>query len=145
MQFARSGRPGVWYIATTPDRPKVREFDEGRVALVTLPTPAGGTINSNRVGIARAPFTLDKVADLFEQQIPGYLDGVTEDEQARIEAEIQSGNRLASYGIVRASLGCHNTAADIERLADALAAIVTSGPSARYRPAPEHETYDPIL
>lgn len=83
MQFARSGRPGVWYIATTPDRPKVREFDEGRVALVTLPTPAGGTINSNRVGIARAPFTLDKVADLFEQQIPGYLDGVTEDEQRR--------------------------------------------------------------
>jgi len=83
MRFVKSGRPGVWYVSTSPDSPKVREFDDGRVALVTLPTADGGTINSNRIGITRAPFALDKVAELFETQIPGYLDGVTEAEQQR--------------------------------------------------------------
>jgi hypothetical protein len=83
MRFVKSGRPGVWYISTPPDGPKVREFDEGRVALVTFPTADGGSIDSNRVAITRAPFALDKVADLFEEQVPGYLDGVSEFDQQR--------------------------------------------------------------
>ena len=83
MHFVKSGRAGVWYVATPPERPRVSEFDEGKVAIVTLPTEGGGTINSNRMAITRAPFALDKVADLFEAQIPGFLDGLTEAEQQR--------------------------------------------------------------
>jgi len=69
--------------------------------------------------------------------------GVPDDEQARIEAEIAAGDRLSSYGIVRASLACHSTVDDIERLDQALRELAAHGPTRRYRPAPEHETYEP--
>lgn len=69
--------------------------------------------------------------------------GVSDDEQARISAEIAAGDRLASYGIVRASLACHTTAEEVDRLAAALTSITTEGPKGRYRRAPEHETYLP--
>lgn len=69
--------------------------------------------------------------------------GVSDAEQARISAEIAAGDRLASYGIVRASLACHTTAGEVDRLAAALTAITTDGPQGRYRAAPEHETYEP--
>ena len=69
--------------------------------------------------------------------------GADDAEQARVEAAIAGGDRLASYGIVRASLACHSTEADIDRLAEALRALVAHGPTGRYRPAPEHETYEP--
>jgi cysteine desulfurase/selenocysteine lyase len=69
--------------------------------------------------------------------------GVSDADQARIEGEIEAGDRLASYGIVRASLACHNTVEDIDRLVTALRALTTNGPQLRYRPAPEHETYEP--
>ena len=83
MRYVRTEKPGVWYASCSPDAPKVPEFDAGRVALVTVPTSDGGSINSNRIHIARAPFNLDAVAHLFEQQIPGYLLGVTEEDQRR--------------------------------------------------------------
>lgn len=70
--------------------------------------------------------------------------GVTDAEQSRIEAEIGAGDRLASYGIVRASLACHNTRHDIDRLVEALSDITTHGPRLDYRPVGEHETYEPI-
>lgn len=41
-------------------------------------------------------------------------------EQKEIEKKISAGNRLASYGIVRASLGIHNTKKDIDTLVSAL-------------------------
>ncbi len=69
--------------------------------------------------------------------------GVTDPEQRTIEQEIRNDNRLASYGIVRASLGIHNTKGDVDALADALTAIVTKGPQLRYRAVPEEETYVP--
>jgi selenocysteine lyase/cysteine desulfurase len=69
--------------------------------------------------------------------------GVGDDEQARVEAEIGAGDRLASYGIVRASLACHSTADDLDRLADALRSLVAHGPTGRYLPAPADETYEP--
>jgi selenocysteine lyase/cysteine desulfurase len=69
--------------------------------------------------------------------------GVSDAEQARIEAAVGAGDRLASYGIVRASLASHSTGADIDLLADALRTLAADGPAGRYRPAPEHETYEP--
>ena len=81
MRFVKTGRPGVWYVATAPDTPKVRELDAGKVALITLPTEDGATISSNNVRIRRAGKTLMEVAGLYRAQVPGYLDDMTEEEQ----------------------------------------------------------------
>lgn len=70
--------------------------------------------------------------------------GVSDAEQTRIEAEISAGDRLASYGIVRASLACHNTRHDVDRLVEALSEITAHGPRLNYRPVGDHETYEPI-
>ena len=69
---------------------------------------------------------------------------VSDAEQTRIEGEIEAGDRLASYGIVRASLACHSTVEDIDRLVAALRTLTTDGPKLTYRPAPEEETYEPV-
>lgn len=68
---------------------------------------------------------------------------VSDSEQKAIEQQISNGNRLASYGIVRASLGIHNTKSDIDALAEALTAIATKRPQLRYRAVPDEETYVP--
>lgn len=69
--------------------------------------------------------------------------GVDDAEQARIEAAMASGDRLASYGVVRASLACHTSTDDIDRLAAALTALTTDGPRLRYQPVPQDETFEP--
>jgi hypothetical protein len=81
MPFVKSDRPGVWYATTAPDAPKAFEFDEGRVALITVPTERGATISSNDVRIRRAGKTLTDIAGLYRDQAPGYLDGMTEEDQ----------------------------------------------------------------
>jgi cysteine desulfurase/selenocysteine lyase len=69
---------------------------------------------------------------------------VDDEEQRRIEAQIESGDRLASYGIVRASLGIHNRIEDIDALTDALETIAVEGPKLTYRPVPVDETFEPV-
>lgn len=81
MRFVKSGRPGVWYMTTAPNTPKVPELDAGKVALTTVPTEDGATISSNDVRIRRAGKTFMDVADLYRAQAPGYLDGMTEEDQ----------------------------------------------------------------
>jgi hypothetical protein len=83
MRFVKSDRPGVWYVTTAPTGLKVHEFDRGLVAMLTAPTASGATISSNRVRIQRAPVAFPAVADLYRSQVPGYVDGMTEDEQDR--------------------------------------------------------------
>jgi cysteine desulfurase / selenocysteine lyase len=68
---------------------------------------------------------------------------VTNADQKRIEREIKSGNRLASYGIVRISLGLHNTKKDIDDLVKALKNIAVHGPKLEYKPVPKEEIYVP--
>jgi len=68
---------------------------------------------------------------------------VSDAQQAALEALIKSGDRLASYGIARASLGIHNTEEDIDALVDALGALKANGPRLTYRPWPEKEAYKP--
>lgn len=81
MRFVKTGRAGVWYVTSAPNTPKVTEFDDGKVALITVPTQDGATISSNRVRIRRAGKTFMEVADLYRAQVPGYLDGMTEEDQ----------------------------------------------------------------
>lgn len=69
--------------------------------------------------------------------------GVDDAEQARVEAAIAGGDRLASYGVVRASLGLQNTVDDIDRLVTGLRALVTDGPTLSYRPQPAQECWVP--
>ena len=66
---------------------------------------------------------------------------VSDREQRRVESEIMKGNLLASYGIVRASIGVHNTEDDIEKLVSAVKQISAKGPQQYYVPAPSEETY----
>jgi len=65
-------------------------------------------------------------------------------EQEAVEERIAAGDRLASYGIVRASLGIQNGRDDIDALAEALTEIATSGAKLDYRPMPAQETYEPV-
>jgi cysteine desulfurase/selenocysteine lyase len=69
--------------------------------------------------------------------------GVDDEEQRAIEGAIERGDRLASYGIVRASLGIHSTTADIDELVAALEQLGTHGPRLSYRSVPERETFEP--
>lgn len=66
---------------------------------------------------------------------------VTDQEQKEIERSIKTGNRLATYGIVRVSLGVQNSKNDIQRLINALHKIVTKGPNLSYIPVKEEEIY----
>ncbi|MCD2186766.1 aminotransferase class V-fold PLP-dependent enzyme [Actinomycetospora soli] len=69
--------------------------------------------------------------------------GAEDAEQARVVAAIAAGDRLASYGVVRASLGLQNTRADVDRLVAGLTAIAVDGPRLSYRPLPAQECYVP--
>ncbi|MDH2413343.1 hypothetical protein [Nocardioides sp. CER19] len=81
MRFVKTDRPGVWFMTTAPDAPKVHEFDQGRLALITAPTESGATVSSNRVRVRRAELTFPEVADLYRAQAPRYLEGMTEEDQ----------------------------------------------------------------
>jgi hypothetical protein len=83
MRFVTSDRPGVWYVTTSPEGNKVRELDHGRIALLTQPTESGETISSNRVQVKRVVAGFPAVADLYRAQVPGYVDGLTDEEQQR--------------------------------------------------------------
>jgi hypothetical protein len=83
MRFVKSDRPGVWYVTTSPEGNKVRELDRGRVALLTAPTGSGETISSNRVQVRRVAEGFAAVADLYRDQVPGYVDGLTDAEMRR--------------------------------------------------------------
>jgi len=83
MRFVKTDQSGVWYVTMAPEGPKVHELDLGRVALVTPPTESGATISSNRVRIERAGVTFPAVAELYRDQVPGYVDGMTEEQQER--------------------------------------------------------------
>lgn len=61
--------------------------------------------------------------------------------QKEIEKKIAGGDRLASYGIVRASLAIHNTKEDIDALVSALTSIATHSHALTYKPVPIEEIY----
>ncbi|WP_390230153.1 hypothetical protein [Gryllotalpicola reticulitermitis] len=82
MRFVTTDRPGVWYVTSAPDAPKIHEFDRGCAALLTVPTDSGATISSNRVRLRRSDKAFPDVADLYRAQVPRYLDGMTPADQA---------------------------------------------------------------
>jgi len=65
--------------------------------------------------------------------------------QADIARRISAGDRLASYGVVRVSLGLHNTVGDVDAVVEALDRIVTSGPALAYRRVPSDETFEAVI
>lgn len=83
MSFVRSSQPGVWYVTTPPNSRKAGEFDRGKVALVTLPTQSGASISSNRVVSTRSALPLSAIEGLVREQIPGYLDIMSQEERDR--------------------------------------------------------------
>lgn len=81
LVFVKSDRPGVWYVTTAPDGVNNPGIDGGMVALSTPPTQDGATITSNHVRIRRLEMAFMDVAELYRAQAPGYLDGMTEEDQ----------------------------------------------------------------
>lgn len=69
---------------------------------------------------------------------------VTSENQEKIEDLIERGNRLASYGVVRVSLGIHNTKEDIDILIEALNEISTNGPKLIYKADSKVGIYAPV-
>ncbi|MEI7689175.1 MAG: aminotransferase class V-fold PLP-dependent enzyme [Candidatus Nomurabacteria bacterium] len=69
---------------------------------------------------------------------------INDKDQLKIEEEIIRGNRLSSYGIVRASIGIQNTKKDIDKLVQALVLIQKNGPRLKYNPILEEEIYSVI-
>lgn len=61
--------------------------------------------------------------------------------QKEIEEKIEGGDKLASYGIVRASLAIHNTKEDIDALISALKSIAANKHTLKYKPVPIEEIY----
>ena len=68
---------------------------------------------------------------------------ITDQEQHEIEEKIRQGNLLASYGIVRASIGEYNTKEDVEKLLDGVEKIAFKGPQRHYTPVAREETFKP--
>lgn len=64
--------------------------------------------------------------------------------QKEIEKRMASGDRLATYGIVRASLGVHTTEEDVDLLISALSKILKNGPGLKYKAMPEDGLYLPV-
>jgi selenocysteine lyase/cysteine desulfurase len=71
--------------------------------------------------------------------------GISDKAQADIVRRISAGDRLASYGVVRVSLGLHNTVDDVDAVAEALDRIATSGPTLAYRRVPSDETFEAVI
>jgi selenocysteine lyase/cysteine desulfurase len=61
--------------------------------------------------------------------------------QLAIEERIRAGDRLASYGVVRASVGLQNEPEDVDALADALTTISKNGSRFVYEPVTAEETF----
>lgn len=83
MNFVKSDRPGVWFVTTAPESPKIQELDLGKVALVTPPTGSGAAISSNRLRLRRSGFPFSDVAELYRRQVPGYVEAMTKAEEER--------------------------------------------------------------
>lgn len=83
MRFVKvPDKPNVWLMASPPDTPKVREWDNSKVAIFTPPLDNGMTISSNNVTIKQMEYHLSDVSDLFKEQVRGFLDGMTDEELA---------------------------------------------------------------
>ncbi|MBS3061966.1 MAG: aminotransferase class V-fold PLP-dependent enzyme [Candidatus Diapherotrites archaeon] len=63
--------------------------------------------------------------------------------QKEIEKKIRKKNRLASYGIVRISIGLHNSFSDMRKLIRAIKKVNQNGSALKYKPDPLDETFVP--
>ena len=69
--------------------------------------------------------------------------GVTAADAARWSTDLAAGDHVDLPSAVRASVGIDTTTADLDRLADALCSLATSGPAWTYRAAGDGNLYEP--
>jgi hypothetical protein len=81
MNYVTSDQVDLWYLTTAPDSPKVAELDRGAIALVTAQTRSGATISSNQLQLKRSDRRFLSVAQLYRDQVPGYVEHMSDDEQ----------------------------------------------------------------
>jgi cysteine desulfurase/selenocysteine lyase len=69
--------------------------------------------------------------------------GVSAADEEKAVSQLVRGDHSNVPGLLRASLGIYNTPEEIDRFIEALRAIITHGPRARYTLHPEHHDYVP--
>ncbi|MHC9531861.1 hypothetical protein ACVPPR_00155 [Dellaglioa sp. L3N] len=67
------------------ETPKIAELDLGKAAINTIPTSTGMTIASNRLSVKGSTYKLADLADLYREQVPGFMGGLSDED---IEDEI---------------------------------------------------------
>lgn len=72
-----------------------------------------------------------------------HLLGISDEELRELGTALAAGGRPAMPGAVRASLGLGTTAADLDRLTDALRDIARNGSATPYRHVSAHDEYEP--
>lgn len=139
----------------------------GAVPGVTIYGETDPRRSKDKVGVI--PFNVDQVPHALVAAILGYEGGIgvrhgcfcahpyvvhllhlSEAEAARWRDQVARGDKSSMPGMVRASFGCYNTTADIDRLAEMLAHIARGGHrgtyemesgSGEYRPAGYEERF----
>ena len=69
---------------------------------------------------------------------------VSDSDQTAIEGKIRQGDLLASYGVVRASIGIGNQEYHLRHLFQSLASLIDHGPEFEYEPHPRQEIFLPV-
>lgn len=152
-----------WETVEKHERELVKYMAENlqKLPKITMYVPSEKYLTENRIGTF--PFNL---AGIHHAQLASILEHeygietragticnhrlvrrwfkISDTEQKKIEKQIANGDRLASYGIVRASLAIHNTKQDIDMLLSALTEIAKNGSKLKYKPVPHEETFVPV-
>ena len=155
-------RQATWPLIQEHER-QLTTYAANQLATVsglTLHVPAESYTHDDRIGAF--PFTLDgyhhallaavlehefgievRSGTICNHRLVRHWLNVPDDQQGEIEARIKRGDRLASYGIVRASLGVYNEQEDIDRLVAALTQLSHTGHGRRYRAVPKQGIFEP--
>ena len=121
--------------------PRIFE-SENRIG--TLPFNINGLHHSLLASALEHEFAIEvRAGTICNHRLVARWLGVSEQEQRRVEEEIKKGNRLATYGVVRASVGLQNTAADVEALVGALEQISSKGLKLHYNEGKSGESFEP--
>ena len=113
---------------------------EDRIA--TVPFNISGIHHAKLATILEHEYSIEtRAGTICNHRLVRRWFNIDNETQNDIEQKIQQGNRLASYGIVRASIGIYNTIEDIDRLVDALQKISEHGARLTYVEVPNEETF----
>lgn len=140
QRMLNAGPDYIWYVPPHLYLGKQAEGDR----LGVFPFNLRGYHHAKLAAILQYEFGIEtRAGTICNHQLVRRWMRIDNQAQQEIVKKIALGDRLASYGVVRASLGVQNTTDDVDALFDALDYIIRRGPQLTYRPVPEKETFIP--